>query len=52
MEKDKLKNRINHIPDDLCTRDEVSKLKQELNKIENTKLHRNSCFCDYDFVVP
>ena len=35
MENDKLKNRLNQIPDDPFTRDEVSKLKQELNQIGN-----------------
>ena len=35
MENDKQKSRLNQIPDDLFTRDEVSKPKQELNQIGN-----------------
>jgi hypothetical protein len=35
MENDKLKRRLNEILDDPLTRDEVSKLKQELNQIGN-----------------
>ena len=35
MENDKLKRRLNEIPDDHFTRDEVSKLKQELNQLGN-----------------
>jgi hypothetical protein len=35
MENDKLKNRLKQIPDDPFTRDEVSKLKQELNQVGN-----------------
>jgi len=34
-ENDKLKSRLYKIPDDPFTRDEVSKLKQELNQIGN-----------------
>ncbi len=35
MENDKLKNRLNQIPDDPITKDEVSKLKKELIQMGN-----------------
>ena len=35
MENDKLKRRLNEIPDNPFTRDEVSRLKQEFNQIGN-----------------
>jgi hypothetical protein len=35
MENDKLKRRLNDIPNDSLTRDEVSKLKNELSQIGN-----------------
>ena len=35
MKNDKLKNRLNQIPDDPFTRDEVFKLNQELNQVGN-----------------
>jgi hypothetical protein len=35
MENDKQKNRLIQIPDDPSTRDEVSKLKKELNQVGN-----------------
>ena len=38
MENDKLKNRLNQIPDDPLIRDEVARLKQELNQIGNANL--------------
>ena len=36
VENDKLRNRLNQILDDPLTRDDVSKLKHELNQIGNT----------------
>jgi hypothetical protein len=35
MENDKSKSRLNQIPDDPFTRNEVSKIKQDSNKIGN-----------------